>query len=143
MTQINIEEYGESIKKAIDLALEYEQECNEDFREKDPEEKGYYEADLSSINIDELISSGKEKELIDFLEANDYELTKILCIIMWVGRDSSLQEKDGTYDYSKIREDYDKSGWNPNKSCQIDYLVEKTHLFTYLRKGMEKLNIRL
>lgn len=143
MEKINLNKYGELIKNAIDLAFEYEQDCNEEFRKKDPDGVGYYESDLSSINIDELTPSGKEKELMDFLEENDYELTKILCIMMWVGRDSSLQESDGTYNYSKIRESFDKGGWNTDKSAQINYLVEKFHLYTYLRKGIEKLNIRL
>lgn len=143
MKKIDFQKYGESIKKAIELARECEQELNEEFRKKDPEGKGHYITDLKSIKIEDLIPRGKEKELIDFLETNDYELTKILCIIMWVGRDDSLQEEDGTYDYSLIRESFDKDGWDTNKSGQIDYLVGKMHLFTYLQKGIEKLHINL
>lgn len=143
MATFNLQEYGGPIKKAIELALEYEQEYEEIIRMKDPEGKGYYEADLSSIDINELLPSAKEMELINFLEANDYELTKILCIIMWIGRDSSFQEKDGSYDYCKVREFYDRMGWEEDKSCKIDYLCSKTRLYTYLQKGIKKLNICL
>lgn len=143
MVRLDLEKYGEDLKQALALAARLELENNEKFRKQDIEGKGYIVCDLSSVDIDDLVAKGVQRELMDFLVEKDYELTKILCIIMWVGRDSSLQETNGTYDYSKIRESFDRRGWEPNKLGQIDYLTEKMNLFTYLQKGLQKLKIRL
>ena len=143
MMKLDLEKYGKDLKYVISLAAELELEYIQEFKKRDIDGKGYIEYNLCQINIDDLVAKGKERELMDFLAERDYELTKILCIIMWAGRDSSLQESDGTYDYSKIREFFDRSGWEPDKLGQIDYLLGKQKLFTYLRAGLQKLNILL
>lgn len=143
MAKLDLQKYGEDLKNAISLVAEFEQECDEEFRRKDVAGKGYIEYELNSINIEDLTAKGKEKELMDFLTEKDYELTKILCIFLWVGRDSSLQESDGTYDYDKIRDSIDKSGWEPDKLGKIDYLLGKQKLFTHIQNGLLKLDIRL
>ncbi len=56
---------------------------------------------MSSISIDDLVIRGKEKELFDFLNSLDYEVVKSLQVIMYIGRDSSCIEEDGTYNYEK------------------------------------------
>lgn len=143
MIKFDLEKYGEDLRQALLLAAKLETENIEKFKKQDREEKGYIVCDLSTIDVDELVANGTERELMDFLAERDYELTKILCILMWVGRDSSLQEDDGTYDYSKIRSSLDRSGWEPNQLGQIDYLTGKMKLYTYLQKGLQKLNILL
>ena len=143
MRKLDLEKYGEDLKQALSLAARLEVENNEKFRRQDVDGKDYIVCDLSSIDVDDLVAKGTERELMDFLAERDYELTKILCILMWVGRDSTFQENDGTYDYSKIRESCDRNGWATDKLGQIDYLIGKMKLFTCFQKGLQKLNIHL
>lgn len=103
----------------------------------------YYPAFKFVIYLAEQRNNGKEKDLTDFLNSLDFEVIKALQTIMYVGRDASLAESDGTYSYQSVRELLDRQGWNHEKDVEVNQMVEKADLEKYLKKGFEKLNIKL
>ena len=84
---------------------------------------------------------GKEKELIDYLNTLDYEVIKILQVIMYIGRDCSCIEEDATYSYVKTRKRFDLDGWNVSKEIEVNQMTDKCPLYEYWLSGCEKLGV--
>lgn len=143
MDKYNLEPYYTTLKIAIYMAELAKKEYDEEFDRLDTDGDGIVEYNLGSINVDDLVISGKEKELFDFLNTLDYEVIKAFQVIMYIGRDSSCVEEDGTYNYEETRRFFDKNGWNKDKSIEIHQMIEKFDLATYLKNGCKKLNILL
>lgn len=144
MKKYDLETYYATFKSVLYKAEERYREYETVFNEKDTDGDGIVEYDLSDIgDVEDLAIKGKEKELFDFLNSLDYEVVKALQVIMYIGRDSSCMEDDGTYSYEKSREYFDQQGWNDDKSIEVYQMVEKVHLNEYLKKGFEKLGIVL
>lgn len=141
MVENNLAPYYTTLKIAIYMAEKMKEEYDKEFNELDTDGDGIVQYNLSSINIDDLAMKGKERELFDFLNSLDYEVIKVFQVIMYTGRDSSCIEEDGTYDYVRIRKHFDQKGWNKNKSIEVNQMVEKCNLATYLKEGCKKLNI--
>ncbi len=130
MSKYNLTSYYTTFKITLYMAEEYYKECQED------------EGEVTSFSsIKDFEMGEKERELFDFLNSLDYEVVKTLQVIMYIGRDSSCMEKDGTYNYEETRKYFDKRGWNSKKSIEVNQMVEKFRLAEYLKKGFEKLNI--
>lgn len=143
MDTYNLTPYYTTFRIAVYMAEESYKEYEENFNKLDADGDGIITYNLSSMNIDDLAIRGKEKELFDFLNTLDYEVVKALQVIMYIGRDSFCEEEDGTYDYEKSRDYFDKQGWNSDKSIEVNQMVEKVHLAEYLKNGFRKLNIKL
>lgn len=143
MDKYDLTPYYTTFKIAIYMAEESYREYKEEFDKQDTDGDGIVATNMSSISIDDLVIRGKEKELFDFLNSLDYEVVKSLQVIMYIGRDSSCIEEDGTYNYEKSRKVFDKQGWNEDKSIEVNQMVEKVHLAEYLKDGLKKLNINL
>jgi len=121
------------IQKIISLADERSEEYWSENKEG--------EAVELSWKLEDLGYSGKEKELFEYISALEYEEIKTIQTIMYIGRDTSSIQEDGTYDYFKTRECMDKKGWNEDKEIEAMQMVEKIPLADYLRSGCEKLNL--
>ena len=143
MKKYDLEPYYTTFKIALYMAEERYREYKIDFDKKDTDGDGIVEYDLSDIDVDDLVIKGKEKELFDFLNSLDYEVVKALQVIMYIGRDSSCMEDDGTYSYEKTRNSFEQQGWNDDKSIEVHQMVEKIHLYEYLKNGFDKLKIIL
>lgn len=143
MDMYDLTPYYTTFKIALYMSEESYAEYREEFDKLDTDGDGIVSYDLNSINIDDLEMRGKERELFDFLNSLDYEVVKALQVIMYIGRDSSCIEEDGTYSYEKSRKSFDKQGWNPDKSIEVNQMVEKVHLAEYLKEGFKKLNIAI
>lgn len=143
MRKYDLEPYYTTFKIALYMAEERYREYEIEFNKMDTDGDGIVEYNLSDINVDDLVIKGKEKELSDFLNTLDYEVVKALQVIMYIGRDSSCMEEDGTYSYELSRERFDRQGWNEDKSIEVCQMVEKKHLYKYLKDGFDKLNIVL
>lgn len=129
----SLKNYLDDIWEIIRIASERSDEYWSKNKEGEPVELSW--------DIDELAFSGKEKELFDYISSLDYEEIKTIQTIMYIGRDGSCAEKDGTYDYFKTRKCMDAKGWNEDKDIEAMQMVEKIPLADYLRKGCEKLNL--
>lgn len=143
MNKYDLTPYYTTFKIAIHMAEESYREYKEEFDRQDTDGDGIVSYDLSSIDVEDLMISGKEKELFDFLNSLDYEVIKALQVIMYIGRDSACEQKDGTYNYEKSRKDFEKQGWNQDKSIEVNQMVEKVELAEYWKEGLRKLNIDL
>lgn len=143
MNTYDLTPYYTTFKIALHMAEERYREYKEEFDKLDTDGDGIVSYNLSEIDIDDLAIHGKEKELYDFLNTLDYEVIKTLQVIMYIGRDASCMEDDGTYDYEKTRKSFDEQGWNPDKSIEVNQMVEKVHLAEYLKEGFKKLNIAI
>lgn len=143
MKRNNLEPYYVTFKIAIYMAEESYREYKADFDKKDTDGDGIVSIRLGDINIEDLVIKEKEKDLICFLNSLDYEVIKALQVIMYIGRDTSFMEEDGTYSYENTRKYFDSQGWNDDKSIEVYQMVEKIYLAEYLKKGFEKLNITL
>lgn len=144
MNNYDLRHYYNIFKVVIDMADERYKEYKAEFDKADTDGDGIVEYTLSDIgNIDDLAMKGKEKELFDYLNSLDYEVIKALQVIMYIGRDSSCMEDDGTYSYERTRKSFDSTGWNDDKSIEVDQMVQKIHLNEYLRNGLKKLEIVL
>ena len=60
---------------------------------------------------------------------------------MYIGRDSSCSEKDGSYNYFKSRVRFDKDGWNEDKTIEVDQMVGKVPLAEYWENRLNKLRL--
>lgn len=129
----SLKNYLDDIWEIIRIASERSDEYWSKNKEGEPVELSW--------DIDELAYSGKEKELFDYISSLDYEEIKTIQTIMYIGRDGSCAEEDGTYDYFKTRKRMDAKGWNEDKDIETMQMVEKIPLADYLRKGCEKLNL--
>lgn len=129
----SLKNYLDDIWEIIRIASERSDEYWSKNKEGEPVELSW--------DIDELAYSGKEKELFDCISSLDYEEIKTIQTIMYIGRDGSCAEEDGTYDYFKTRKRMDAKGWNEDKDIEAMQMVEKIPLADYLRKGCEKLNL--
>lgn len=129
----SLKNYLDDIWEIIRIASERSDEYWSKNKEGEPVELSW--------DIDELAYSGKEKELFDYISSLDYEEIKTIQTIMYIGRDGSCAEEDGTYDYFKTRKRMDAKGWNEDKDIEAMQMVEKIPLADYLRKGCEKLNL--
>ena len=143
MDRYDLTPYYTTFKIALYLAEESYREYKDDFDKQDTDGDGIITYDFDSIDVDDLVIHGKERELLDFLNSLDYEVVKALQVIMYIGRDSSCMENDGTYSYEKTRNHFDKRGWNSDKSIEVHQMVEKVQLVEYLKEGLKKLNIVL
>ncbi len=99
--------------------------------------------DLADFDIADLEYSEKEKALFNLLESLDFESVKIVQTIMYIGRDHDYSKSD-TYEvrYRKYRESLDLNGWN-EKEIEINQIVQKVPLDTYLKDGFEILGINI
>lgn len=129
----SLKNYLDDIWEIIRIASERSDEYWSKNKEGEPVELSW--------DIDELAYSGKEKELFDYISSLDYEEIKTIQTIMYIGRDGSCAEEDGTFDYFKTRKRMDVKGWNEDKDIEAMQMVEKIPLADYLRKGCEKLNL--
>lgn len=129
----SLKNYLDDIWEIIRIASERSDEYWSKNKEGEPVELSW--------DIDELAYSGKEKELFDYISSLDYEEIKTIQTIMYIGRDGSCAEEDGTYDYFKTLKAYGCKGWNEDKDIETMQMVEKIPLADYLRKGCEKLNL--
>lgn len=105
--------------------------------------ESYYPAFRYTIFLAENRNNGKEKDLFDFLNSLDYEVIKTIQTIMYIGRDTYFEEKDGTYNYKNAREIMDRQGWQKDKELEVNQMVGKMPLAKYLKDGFKKLNINL
>lgn len=104
MNRVNMKEYYDIFKDVLSIAEESKKEYDVKFKELDTDGDGFVKFDLSKIDVDDLLVKGKKKELFDYLNSLDYEIVKILYVIMYIGRDSSCAEEDGSYNYVRTRE---------------------------------------
>ena len=143
MSKYSLKSYYTTLKIAIYMAEEMEREYHAEFERLDKDGGGIIECNFGEISIGDLAMSEKERELFDFLNSLDYEVVKAFQVIMYIGRDSSCAEEDGTYDYDETRKYFDKRGWDADKSVEVHQMIEKVDLATYLKDGCKKLNIVL
>lgn len=143
MKKYDLEPYYTTFKIALYMAEESYREYKIEFDKEDTDGDGIVEYVLSDIDIDDLVIKDKKKELSDFLNSLDYEVVKALQVIMYIGRDSSCMEDDGTYSYVKTRNSFDRQGWDDDKSIEVHQMVQKTHLYEHLKNGFDKLKIVL
>lgn len=136
-----LEPYLLQIRNAISIAKERKKEQDEEFARKDTDGDGIVHERLCIGELEDLIPKGKEKELIDYLNTLDYEVIKILQVIMYIGRDCSCIEEDGTYSYIKTRKNFDLNGWNVRKEIEVSQMTDKCPLYEYWVSGCEKLGI--
>lgn len=145
MKKFDLVPYYTTFRIAIYMAEERYKEYKADFDKKDTDGDGIVSFCVNDISdIEDLAYKGKKRELYDFLNSLDYEVVKALQVIMYIGRDSSCQEEDGTYSYEKSREHFDEyQGWDDDKSIEVAQMVEKVRLDEYLKNGFAKLGINL
>ena len=143
MEKYDLSPYFTTFKIALYMAEERYNEHKKEFDKMDTDGDGIVSYKLNSIVADDLVIKGKEKELFDFLNSLDYEVIKTLQVIKYIGRDSFCAEEDGTYNYEKSRNYFDRQGWNQDKSIEVHQMVEKIHLADYLKEGFRKLNITI
>ncbi len=129
----SIRGYLDDIREIIKIATERSNEYWSKYKDG--------EAVELSWDIDDLAYSGKEKELFDYISALDYEEIKTIQTIMYIGRDGSCAEEDGTYDYFKTRKYMDMKGWNEDKDIEVMQIVQKVPLADYLRDGCRKIDL--
>lgn len=129
----SLNKYMNDIQKIIDLADERREEYWSKHKDGEAAELSWKPEDLWY--------SGKEMELLEYISSLDYEEIKTIQTIMYIGRDASCMQEDGTYNYFKTRECMDKRGWNKDKKIEAMQMVEKVPLADYLRKGCKKINL--
>lgn len=61
--------------------------------------------------------------------------------IMYIGRDGSFAEEDGSYDYYESRKAMDKQGWHQDKTIEANQMAEKVPLAEYLFDGCKKIGL--
>ncbi len=129
----SLKKYLDDIRTIIRIADERSEEYWSEHKDGEPFELSW--------DIDDLVYSGKEKELFDYISSLDYEEIKTIQTIMYIGRDGSCAEEDGTYDYFKTRKCMDMRGWNEDKDIEAMQMVEKVPLADYLRDGCKKISL--
>lgn len=143
MNRVNMKEYYDIFKNVLSIAEESKKEYDVKFKELDTDGDGFVKFDLSKIDVDDLLVKGKKKELFDYLNSLDYEIVKILYVIMYIGRDSSCAEEDGSYNYVRTREWFDERGWNKDKCAEVEQMLGKVYFVEYLKAGFEKLDMQI
>lgn len=63
---------------------------------------------------------------------------RTIITIMYIGRDSSLENENGSYDFYEIKIKMDKQ-WHDVK-LTANQIAQKTPLKRYLEQGLEKIN---
>lgn len=88
-------------------------------------------------------SNGWNRELSEYLDNLDYETIKVLQTIMYIGRDSTYMQNDGSYSYEYARKSLDGQGWHDDKTIEANQIAGKTPLGKYLRKGCSKIELNI
>lgn len=87
--------------------------------------------------------SEEEKALDSYFNSLDFEVVKMIQSIMYLGRDRDYDKSDLPSEiYRKNREYMDQLGW-ATKEIEINQMVEKLPLDTYLQNGFRILEINL
>lgn len=95
---------------------------------------------LSDIYNEDWIE--KRNKFKEYLKSLDFEVVKIIQVIMYLGRDEDYDENDYPNEiYRKQKENFDEMGWN-TKELEINQILSKgPSLYGYLLNGFKILKI--
>lgn len=126
-------EYSDIFRKVIELAdAYYKAECPKETIEE------------TMDDLDDFEISNEKRALIEYLSNLDYEVIKVLQIIMYIGRDNIIEDNlSPQQKYLRERNYFDSQGWQEDKMIEIHQMTDKFPLVNYLNIGFKLLEINI